>query len=106
MALNPIEITGSVNRANDMYLMRNQHENKMFVDNSQLLNNVNKNVNDKHTKVVQSDNADMFEQKFDAKDEGKNKYFDNRKKNSDKKEEENSDGNVVVKKRRGFDMSV
>lgn len=106
MALNPIEITGSVNRANDMYFMRNQHENKMFVDNSSVMNQVNKQVDDRHNKIVKSDNADMFNKKFDAKEEGKNKYFDNRKKDKSQKDDENPDGVVIVKKSKGFDLSI
>lgn len=104
MALNPIEITGSVNRTTDMYQMRNQHENKMFADTSVNLSNVQKNVDDKSNKVVKSDNADMFNHKFDAKEKGKNQYFNNR--NTNKKDEEESDGIVVVKHSGGFDMTV
>ena len=105
MALNPIEITGSVNRANDMYLMRNQNENKMFVDNTPMLHNVEKHVDDKSKKVVESDNADMFQEKFDAKEKGKNSYFSNRKENK-KEDEKDKDGVVIVKNRGGFDISI
>ncbi len=103
MALNPIEITGTVNRATDIYQMRNQHENKMHADTSFNLANVDKNVEDKSTKVIRSDDADMFNQKFDAKDKGKNQYFNNRKKKSS---EDESDGKVIVKKKGGFDISI
>lgn len=104
MALNPIEITGTVNRATDIYQMRNQHENKMYADTSVNLSNVQKNVDDKSNKVVKSDNADMFNHKFDAKEKGKNQYFNNR--NTKNKDDEESDGKVIVKKTKGFDMSI
>ena len=106
MALNPIEITGTVNRANDMYLMRNQHENKMFVDNSPILNQVEKHVDEKSKKVVESDNADMFQEKFDAKEEGKNKYYSSGNNHKDSKKEKDSDGIVIIKGHQGFDASI
>lgn len=104
MALNPIEITGAVNRADDIYHMRNQSDNKMFVDNTAAFNQVEKNVKDKNEKVVKSDNSDFFNKKFDAKEKGSNSYFDNRNKKS--KEEDNTDGIVVKKHNSGFDVSI
>lgn len=102
MALNPIEITGTINRANDIYNMRNQNENRMFADNSVPLNNVEKKADDQSKKVVKSEDADLLNKKFDAKDKGSNQYFNNRK----KKENENADGVVKKKNSGGFDISI
>ena len=102
--MNPIEMTGAVNRSSDIYLMRNQHENRMYTDTVVNQNQVDKNAMDKNEKVVKPDNADMFSQKFDAKEKGKNHYFNNRKKSQN--DDEESDGVVIIKKQGGFDMSV
>lgn len=102
MALNPIEITGTINRANDMYNLRNQHENKMFADNSIPLNTIEKKAEDQNKKVVKSDDADLMNKKFDAKDKGSNQYYNNRK----NKEDKEADGKVIVKKAGGFDISI
>lgn len=103
MALNPIEITGTVNRATDMYNMRNQHENRMFADNSVPLHTVDKKADDQNKKVVKSDNADLMNKKFDAKEKGSNQYFNNR---NNKNKDKETDGTVRVKNSGGFDISI
>lgn len=103
MALNPIEISGAVNRADDIYHMRNQSDNKMYVDNSAAFKEVEKKSKDINEKVVKSDNSDFFNKKFDAKEKGSNSYQDNRNRNS---KDKNIDGVVVVKKSSGFDISI
>lgn len=103
MALNPIEITGTVNRANDMYHMRNQHENRMFNDNSVPLNTVEKKADDQSKKIVKSDNADLMNKKFDAKEKGSNQYFNNR---NNKNNQDKEDGVVIKKNTQGFDISI
>lgn len=103
MALNPIEISGAINRADDIYHMRNQSDNKMYVDNSAAFKEVEKKSKDINEKVVKSDNSDFFNKKFDAKEKGSNSYQDNRNRNS---KDKNIDGVVVVKKSSGFDISI
>ena len=60
----------------------------------------------KNTEVVKKENADYNNEKFDAKEKGKNEYFIN-KKNKKKKEEEDTDGRVIIKTGGGgFDMKI
>lgn len=74
----------------------------MFADNSIPLNTIEKKAEDQNKKVVKSDDADLMNKKFDAKDKGSNQYYNNRK----NKEDKESDGKVIVKKAGGFDISI
>jgi len=59
-----------------------------------------------HNSVVESQESRQTGTRHDAKEEGKNKYFNIRKNNKDQKPQE-SDGVVIMKKAPGgFDMSV
>ncbi len=104
MAIGPIEMTGMVTRSQDISLFKQNEDNKPMIDQSNILNNVQKKVQDQNQQVNQADGAEYLEYRYDAKEKGNGSYQNNRNKN--KKEKKKSDGIVTEKKTGGFDMRI
>lgn len=104
MAIGPIEMTGMVTRTQDFSQFKVNEDNKAFLDQSNIYTNVQKKVQEQNKQVINPDNADYHEYRYDAKEKGNGTYQDNRKQK--KKEEKEEDGTVTVKKPSGFDIRI
>lgn len=104
MAIGPIEMTGIVTRSQDISLFKQNEDNKPMIDQSNILNNVQKKVQDQNQQVNQADNAEYHEYRYDAKEKGNGSYQDNKNKN--KKDKKKTDGIVTEKKTGGFDIRI
>lgn len=104
MAIGPIEMTGMVTRSQDISLFKQNEDNKPMIDQSNIQVNVQKKVQDQNQQVIQADNAEYHEYRYDAKEKGNGSYQDNRNKN--KKDKKKTDGIVTEKKTGGFDMRI
>lgn len=104
MAIGPIEMTGMVTRTQDFSQFKANEDNKAVLDQSNIYTNVQKKVQEQNKQVVNPDNADYHEYRYDAKEKGNGSYQDNR--NRKKKEEKEDDGSVTVKKPSGFDIRI
>lgn len=101
MALGPVEMNGMISRTQDITTIKQNQDNKAFVDQSNIKTNMEQNVDHKLHQVHDADNSRDSEGEFDAKREGRNKYV-----KLQKKKKEKTEGKVVVKQRGGFDMTV
>lgn len=89
-------------RITDFTQVKTAEDNKNFVDQSNIVTNTQKETLRNNERVADPEQTDYREEKFDAKEEGKNKYFATQGKNGKKKEADK----VVVKKPSGFDMRI
>ncbi len=105
MALGPIEMNVVVTRSQDISLFKQNEDNKPMLDQSNILQNVQKKAQDQNKQVTNADAVEYHEQRYDAKEKGNGSYQENPNKNKkDKKKEE--DGTVTVKQVGGFDMRI
>ena len=104
MAIGPIEMTGMVTRTQDFSQFKVNEDNKAVLDQSNIYTNVQKKVQEQNKQVINPDNADYHEYRYDAKEKGNGTNQDKRKQK--KKEEKEEDGTVTVKKPSGFDIRI
>ncbi|SFB25425.1 hypothetical protein SAMN05216249_11567 [Acetitomaculum ruminis DSM 5522] len=88
MAVGPVEFNGTIQRVQDVSIIKQQQDNKSMNDQSNFQQQFNKEVQDNSSQVTTANNADMSKQKFDAREEGKNKYLAKKRKEQQKKEDE------------------
>jgi len=104
MAIGLIELHGTIARAQDFTAIKQNEDQKGLIDQSNVQQQINKEINDRPHQVNHSDNADFHNRKFDAKDKGDNQYSgDGGAKRKQNKEE---DGKVVIKGQTRFDVKI
>ena len=101
--ISPIEMNGVINRTQDIANLRHNEEQKSIIDQGNV-NVVMENKRDEDAYTVQiTGDSDKTDTKHDAKEESKNKYFDNRKKD---KKSEKKDEDVIVKKKQSYNFDI
>lgn len=106
MIIKPAMMQATVQRTQDMTGIKHQEDNKAYMAQANAQTTVKKEVEHKLQDVRKKDNADYNQQKYDAKEKGKNEYFSQKKKGEDNGASEDEDGKVILKKRATFDMKV
>jgi len=104
MMISPIMAGGIVAQTQNVNLINNGEESRSQINYQHSQVSVDNQREEAHTTVVNSQESDKSDTRHDAREEGRNKYFDNR--NKEKKEKPSPDGFVVKKKGGGFDVSV
>lgn len=105
MAINPLLMSGTIQRMDDMSIIKQQQDVRPAIEQQNAQNQVEKHVQDMRHQVVNPEDANKADTHVDAREKGKNQYF-SRKKSGKKKAE--SEENRVIKKgfSGGFDMKV
>lgn len=103
MALGAIELA-TIARSQDYSNIKHNENNKVITDQSNVVEQVQKEVESKTRQVQDSEDPQWHNKKFDAKEKGDGKYSGDGGKNRRKKQEE--DGKVTLKGRGGFDMKI
>ncbi len=106
MLIKPAMMQAAVQRTQDMTSIKHQEDNKAFANSVNAQTTVKKEVEHKLQDVHKKDNADYNQQKYDAKEKGKNEYFSQKKKGEDDEASDDDDGKVILKKRATFDMKL
>lgn len=106
MIIKPAMMNATIQRTQDFTTIKQQEDSKNFVAQSNAQTAVKKDVEHKLQDVRNKDNADYNQQKYDAKEKGKNEYFSQKRKGKDEDSEDEDDGKVILKKRSGLDMKV
>lgn len=101
MAFAPIEMNGVLSRSQDMTQLKQNLDNKVIIDQSNIQQEIAKDVTNKMHQVRTAEDTGESEDEFDARREGKNKYSSSSGKKKAKKEDR-----VIVKSRGGFDMKI
>lgn len=104
MAIGPIEMQGTIARAQDYSTIKQNEDYKGIIDQNNFQNQFKKEVNERPHQVNNKDNADYQNKKFDAKDKGSGEYAgDGGKERKDKK---GTEGRVVLKGNHSFDIKI
>ena len=102
--MKPIEMTGIVNRTTDFAQVRQNEEQKPFVDQSAFQTQFNKQVERNSETVVKKHDSEWKNEKFDAKEKGMNKYYAGIKKKM--KENIEEDDKAEPEKHTTFDIRI
>ena len=103
---NPIAIQGQITRSQDLSIIRQNEENRGFVEQLSIQKTKENDEETKSKQVLEKDDLDNDGQRHDAKEKGKNQYFGDGGKGRKK-----NDG-VIIKKGpnneiiKGFDIKV
>lgn len=104
MAIGPIELQGTIARAQDFTTIKQNEDQKSLVDQSNFQQQFNKELKERPQHVNQSDNAAFHNRKFDAKEKGDNQYSGDGGSKRQRNPEE--DGRVVIKGQNRFDVKI
>ena len=102
--ISPLENNGMLLRTQDYASIKHQSDIKTENIQTFIQGQIDEREMENVRTVHQSDDSDKPDNHHDAREEGKNKYFNNRKKNDDQKPK--GDGRVVVKNAGGFDLKI
>lgn len=104
MAISPVLLNGSVSRMQDITQLKQNEDTKGMIDQTNFQNTFHKEIDHKLNQVHQSDNAENYQKKFDAKEKGSNEYSgDGGKK---RRQDKQPDGKVIAKTQGGFDIKI
>lgn len=103
MTIRPVDFA-TIQRTDDVGMLKHQQDAKPAVEQQNIQVEIKKQEFDKSSQVRHADDTENNSGKFDAREEGKNKYSKNESK---KKKGIKSDGKIVQKTSHGgFDMKV
>ena len=107
MGISPVLMSGMIQRTDDVSVLKHQQDAKPAVEQQNAQVQVAKKTEEIRRQVVNSEDANKTDTHADAREEGKNKYFF-QKKNTNKKTEPQSEDRVVKKTMTGgsFDIKV
>lgn len=101
MAINPIDIA-SVTRSQDYSIIKHNEDNKGVEQQSVLVRQNQKDVQQKAREVKRQDQAQWHEKGFDPREKGNNEYHGDGGK--DRKKEKKDQ--MIVNGHRGFDIKI
>ena len=106
MAVRPVEISGMIQRTDDIGLLKQQQDSRPMVEQHQLQSVIVKREDNLRHQVLTPNESAKSDTHADAREEGKNAYVSKRK--IKKKKSEDAPVNRVIKKNAGgsFDMKV
>lgn len=102
--ISPIENNGMIARTQDYANYRQQDDVRASGAQVRLQDQIDEHENANVKTVHHSDDSDGADTHHDAREQGKNKYYNNRIIKKEKQPE--SDGSVIVKKTSGFDFRI
>ena len=106
MSIRPVDFNGMMQNQQNVSNVKHNEDQKPLLQQQQAFATVAKQEEASARQVVNKDNLNREEYKFDARDGGKNEYQDNRKK-KEKQKEKMEDGHVRIKGMSGgFDMMI
>lgn len=105
MAISPIVNSGMIQRTDDVGALKLQQDSRPVVEQQSAQTQMTKKADEFSHQVVTSADANKTDTHADAREEGKNKYFIQKK--ADKKQENKVEDRVIRKYSSGsFDMKV
>jgi len=102
--ISPIENNGMIARTQDYSSFKLQEDTRAAGGQIYIQEQSDQNKNANVKTVHRSDDSDRPDTNHDAREEGRNKYFNNR--NSGKEKKPAGDGVFIVKKSGGFDLKI
>ncbi len=111
MSIRPVDMSGMIQRTQDIGNMKHQEENKPVVEQHNISVHQQKEEENLPHQVQQTGKKEKDGYRYDAREKGSNSYEDNRKKKKKRDEEQDgepeSEGKVFFKGRgSSFDMKI
>ena len=101
--ISPVENNGMMLRTQDLSIIRGNEDRAIANQHAIIQNNIDKTGDNAAHQVISKDNSDGADTRHDAREEGKNKYYNNRKK---KETAVKREGVMVKKNPGGFDITI
>lgn len=103
MTINPLHFNGMMQRSQDVSSVKQNEEQRPVMQQENIQTSFQRKMDDAVRTVVNPEKGQQANGHFDAKEEGKNKYFNTRKKDEKPKPKDQ----VTEKKQTyGFDVTV
>ena len=107
MSIRPVDFNGMMQNQQNFSNVKQNEDQKPQLMQQQAFATVAKQEEAAARQVVNKDDLNREEYRFDARDGSKNEYQDNRKKKKEKQKEKMEDGHVRIKGMSGgFDMTI
>lgn len=106
MSIDAVHLNGAMTGVQDYTTMKHHEEGKVHLDQSNIMNEVNKGAEDKSHQVVNKDNSAKADNQTDARNGGNGTYAGDGGMFRKKKDAVPEDGKVVPKHTGGFDMKI
>lgn len=107
MAIGIIELHGQVTRAQDYTMLKQNEDNRPVLEQANLGEQMTRQLERKAEEVNQTDKAEYYNRKFDAKDKGDNSYAGDGGRKRKKDGHGREDGRVTLKGEGShFDVSL
>ena len=107
MSIRPVDFNGMMQNQQNVSNVKQNEDQKPQLMQQQAFATVAKQEEAAARQVVNKDDLNREEYRFDARDGSKNEYQDNRKKKKEKQKEKMEDGHVRIKGMSGgFDMTI
>ena len=95
MTIRPIDMNGMIQRTQDVGIVKQQEDDKPYVDQLNIQQDVKKEEQKLTKEVHHADDSNQPEYRYDAKEKGRNQYQQNRKKKEKRNEKS---GDTVIEK--------
>lgn len=102
MAMGPINIV-TMARSQDYTVIKQNEDNKAAMTQMALGDKEDKEIKQRARQVVQTEETQMYQRKFDAKEQGDNQYAGD---GGRKRRGGNTTDKVIVKGQQGFDVKI
>lgn len=106
MSIDAVHLNGAMTGVQDYANMRHHEDGKVHIEQSNIMNEVNKGAEDKSHQVVNKDNSAKADNHTDARDGGNGTYAGDGGMFRKKKEKTPVDGRVIPKRSGSFDMKI
>lgn len=106
MIVRPVILQGTVQNSQNMTGIKHGEDVKPMVSQANLAASNVKEVQQKSENVLRKDDVDRHNEKFDAKEKGKNEYYSVKVKKKKNQDDNDSDGKVILKSSGNFDVKI
>lgn len=106
MIVRPVVIQGTVQNSQNMTSVKHGEDVKPMVEQANIAVSTQKEVKLKSENVIKKDDVDKGNEKFDAKEKGKNEYYSVKVKKKKQDTANNAEGSVFVKSTGSFDVKI
>ncbi len=103
MSMTPIHMNATISRVQDFTTVKQNEDQKPMVDQTNILHQRTKDVEDKQTTVHDADDSDQHTYNYDAKNKGNGTYEQNKRK---KRQQEKQPEKKAEEPRSAFDVKI
>ena len=106
MIVRPVVLQGTVQNSQNMTSIKHSEDSKPMVEQANIAVSTQKEVKQKSENVIRKDDLEKGNEKFDAKEKGKNEYFTVKVKKKKNVIGGGEEGKVAVKSTGSFDIKI